>query len=185
MTLPQSSASPIALKAARASRRRHSTDRLVGWAVLGFVFGGLLVYGALNRDAVMMVAQEWMVVLERNLPAAPAAISRAMPICEGRRAQTCVIDGDTIRLDGMRIRLLDIDAPELGAPQCEEERLLALQARDRLAELLSSAPFRVVPDGTDRYGRTLARLVLEEGAAGAILVREGLAHWYGDWPDWC
>ena len=39
-----------------------------------------------------------------------------------RRAQpNCVIDGDTIRYGGIKIRLEDIDAPEVFSPKCASE----------------------------------------------------------------
>ena len=37
------------------------------------------------------------------------------------RQPNCVIDGDTIRLGGVKIRLEDIDAPEVFSPKCPSE----------------------------------------------------------------
>jgi endonuclease YncB( thermonuclease family) len=44
-----------------------------------------------------------------------------------------VVDGDGLNCQGERIRLVDIDAPEI-AGHCPEERALALRSRDRLLE---------------------------------------------------
>jgi micrococcal nuclease len=47
-----------------------------------------------------------------------------------------VIDGDTIDLNGMPIRILGIDTPETFRPRCENERALGVAAKARLIELL-------------------------------------------------
>ncbi len=49
------------------------------------------------------------------------------------RAQANVIDGDTIRIDGVRVRLFGIDAPERGQPGSREatEHLRRLIGRER------------------------------------------------------
>lgn len=65
----------------------------------------------------------------------PAA---ALEFCSANLQMNCVVDGDTVRLEGMKIRLLDIDAAEPGA-RCYAERILAARAAARLAELLGPA----------------------------------------------
>ena len=93
---------------------------------------------------------------------------------------TCVVDGDTVWINREKIRLLDIDAPEMQG-RCPAERALAIRARDRLVELLRGRDVEIERDGTDRYGRTLARL----GDVGEQLVSEGLARRWGDRRGWC
>jgi micrococcal nuclease len=66
-----------------------------------------------------------------------------------------VIDGDTIVVQGERIRLLGINAPELKG-KCREESIRALRARSRLMDLMKSAKIDIKRDGFDRYRRTLA-----------------------------
>lgn len=108
-----------------------------------------------------------------------------MPICGSGRRVTCVVDGDTFWIAREKVRLEGIDAPEL-AGQCEQERLLARRAKRRLSELLSGAPFSLTRSGSDRYGRTLARVETPRGEAGEILLREGLARpWRGRRENWC
>lgn len=83
---------------------------------------------------------------------------------------TCVHDGDTFWVEGEKIRIADIDTPELDAPD-PAERLRARQARDRLIELLRTRDVRIERAGKDRFGRTLA---IVDGI-GDQLVAEGLA----------
>lgn len=99
-----------------------------------------------------------------------------------------MVDGDTFRLNGVKIRIADIDTPELKG-RCEMETAKAEKARDRLAVLLSHGPFELQPIGdrdADQYGRKL-RVVTRGGKSiGDQLVSEGLARtWTGRREPWC
>ncbi|MEM6384283.1 MAG: thermonuclease family protein [Pseudomonadota bacterium] len=111
--------------------------------------------------------------------------SGPVPLCRTGDFDTCVIDGDSVLFRGEQLRLERIDAPEIADAQCENEEILALQARDRLSVALSNTPFRVVRYEDDRYGRTLARLRTEDGWISSVLVDEGLAHWWDTGRGWC
>ena len=112
------------------------------------------------------------------------------PICAGPRRVTCVVDGDTIWYQGTKIRIADIDSPEITRPGCPRERQLGERATERLRELLNAGSFSldIPPDGRaeDRYGRAL-RIVTRNGESlGEVLVREGLAaRWGGPRRAWC
>lgn len=118
---------------------------------------------------------------------AASTSSPQFAVC-GMVRQTCVVDGDTFHFDGMKIRIADIDTPELEG-RCEWEIAKAQEARDRLAALLSEGPFEIMPIGDrdeDQYGRKL-RVVTRSGASlGDRLVSEGLARtWSGRREPWC
>lgn len=118
------------------------------------------------------------------LSAAPLLLG-AIAVCPppgsaGAPRHHCVHDGDTVWWHGEKIRIADIDTPELQG-RCRQERALAIAARDRLVQLLNAGPVTVRRTGTDRYGRTLARL----GGAGDQLIREGLATRWPHRRDWC
>jgi len=91
---------------------------------------------------------------------------------------TRVFDGDTVDVAGLgRVRLLGIDAPEIGGP-FERPAPFALEARDELQSLLLQrwARFDCDGDPEDIYGRRLAYVTLETGEfINARLVRDGLA----------
>lgn len=110
----------------------------------------------------------------------------AMPICgEGHRI-TCVVDGDTFWLAGVKYRIADIDAPEVSRPRCAAELALGNRATNRLADLLEDGRFEVQPTGTDRYSRTLAIVICDGRSIGSQLVGEGLARrWDGARRSWC
>jgi endonuclease YncB( thermonuclease family) len=87
-----------------------------------------------------------------------------------------VVDGDTIDLDGERIRLINIDTPETHHPRCERERVWGEAAKARLTELLKApGELTVVRENLDRYRRTLAYVLVGENDVGDVLIAEGLA----------
>lgn len=100
--------------------------------------------------------------------AQPSALSRI----SGRRTPTSqpihTIDGDTLRVGSERIRLRGIDTPELneaGGPE----------ARQRLEQLLTEGPIRIVPHGQDVYGRTVADVFVNGKNVAEVLKLEGFA----------
>lgn len=122
------------------------------------------------------------------LPAAASAISRSFELC-GRGPRTnCVIDGDTFWLDGIKIRIADIDTPEIGHPQCDRELALGETAKYRLLDLLNAGPITLASSAEeiDQYGRKLWIVSRNSMSIGDTLVREGLAHiWDGRRHSWC
>ncbi|WP_280800093.1 thermonuclease family protein [Agrobacterium fabrum] len=123
-----------------------------------------------------------------TLAAANMPSPRFEKCTDGRRI-TCVIDGDTLWIDGTKIRVADIDAPEISEPKCASELALGNRATERLIELVNQGPFeiRAWPGrDTDRYGRALRVLVRNGRSLGDILVSEGLARtWAGRREPWC
>lgn len=67
-----------------------------------------------------------------------------------------VPDGDSLDVaDGRRVRLLGLDAPEIG-------RCMSREARDRLAEIALGKHIRLKNIVRDDYGRILANVIVEE-----------------------
>lgn len=125
-------------------------------------------------------------VLPAFLAALLAYASPSMDVCPAQGTRiTCVHDGDSFIIERERIRIADIDTPELDG-ECSGERALAIRARDRLIVLLNSEPFEIRRQGEDRYGRTLAIVMNSRGSVGDQLLREGLARtWSGRREPWC
>ena len=118
------------------------------------------------------------------LAAGPAdTIAAQFPLCSSAPRVTCVVDGDTIWLGGTKIRIADIDTPEVSRPRCAREAKLGALATQRMQALLNRGAFSLSPaaDGRDedRFGRKL-RVVTRDGESlGAMLVRDGLARAWG------
>ncbi|WP_342027845.1 thermonuclease family protein [Sphingomonas gellani] len=100
----------------------------------------------------------------------------------------CVVDGDTFRIDGERVRIADIDTPEIHPARCALEAELGWAATLRLQAMLNTGPVTLVPidRDRDRYGRLLRRVERDGRSLGAVLVAEGLARpWQGRRRPWC
>jgi micrococcal nuclease len=118
----------------------------------------------------------------------PVAGSGPFRLCAGDGRLNCVVDGDTIWHGGIKIRIADIDTPEVFSPKCASEAALGRRATERLLELINAGPFEVVRSGrdADRYGRKLRMIERHGRSLGEILVAEGLARrWDGARRGWC
>jgi endonuclease YncB( thermonuclease family) len=120
--------------------------------------------------------------------AAPGADTAAFGLCHSGGGTNCVVDGDTFWIEGLKVRVADIDAPETHPSRCAEEARLGEAATLRLRALLSAGPvvLMVPKRATDGYGRAL-RIVTRDGRSlGGQLVAEGLARrWKGRREPWC
>lgn len=119
----------------------------------------------------------------------PDALFATFSLCKTARQTTCIVDGDTFWFKGKKIRIADIDTPEVSEPSCSAEAERGEAAKQRLLQLMNAGRFSLVAAGQnekDRYGRTL-RVVMREGRSiGDILVAERLARRWGDRsPSWC
>jgi len=112
--------------------------------------------------------------------------------CSGPVRVNCVVDGDTFWYRHEKIRLADINAPEVSDPACPREAALGERATGRLLALLNQGPFTLEPDPSDpsrdrdSYGRLLRTVTRDGASLGEALVREGLAEeWRGYRGNWC
>lgn len=109
--------------------------------------------------------------------------------CVGSIHINCVVDGDTFWIDGVKVRIADIDAPEVGDPRCAMEKALGERATSRLLQLVNAAPFEMKSwqgRDEDQYGRKLRVLLRNGRSLGDMLVSEGLARtWTGKRQRWC
>lgn len=88
-----------------------------------------------------------------------------------------VIDGDTLQVAGVRVRLWGIDAPE-SRQACEADgRNYACGARatGHLRTLVAGRSVSCEPRTRDRYGRTVALCRTDDSDLGAAMVRDGWA----------
>ncbi len=111
--------------------------------------------------------------------AALVAVSAAAAAGRGEAARVAqAIDGDTLVLaDGRHVRLIGINAPELGKDGAPDEPL-ARAARTLTASLAvgQHVALKLDQEPTDRYGRLLAHVFLPDGRSlQEILLRQGLA----------
>lgn len=122
----------------------------------------------------------WLPIL--LLMVAPAS---AMDLCGSAKRVTCLVDGDTLWLQGEKIRIEGLDAPEISQPKCSAERRLGNQARDTLLTLLNSGEISIVRHGQDRYGRTLADVSVDGVDVARSIIDAGLGREYQGRRSWC
>lgn len=86
-----------------------------------------------------------------------------------------VTDGDTfhmlIKSKKVKVRLADIDAPEISQP-------FGLEAKEALMRHIKDKEVRVHIRDTDRYGRKVAYVYLDGDDINLQMIRDGYAWWY-------
>jgi micrococcal nuclease len=164
----------------RARRRRR--DPVVAWLLMVMGGGALGLLVAASSIAIPVSLEQ------RRGAAMSPSDQRNFSFCHTGGGTNCVVDGDTFWMDGVKIRIADIDTPETHPPRCASEAALGARATARLQALLNAGPIALegVDRDADRYGRKL-RIVTRGGRSlGDTLVAEGLARpWGGARRPWC
>lgn len=101
-------------------------------------------------------------------------------------AQVFAVDGDTLDFRGERIRIMGVDTPEMRG-RCADEIAGAKAAQVYVARLLSLGDVSIERHGTDKYGRTLARVFSRGQDIAGLIIAEGLGRAYfgGRRLPWC
>lgn len=92
-----------------------------------------------------------------------------------------VIDADTWKVGGVRVRLFGIDAPEGDQPCAAPDgtdRTCGAWATAETRALFEGRTARCRVESQDRYGRAVARCAVAGQDAGRVLVAEGIAFAY-------
>jgi len=168
--------------------RRPRARRLARAALILTALAGIA--GGLGWAAYPFVPGEARAVADRSagLPGRPVPIAR-FTLCHSGGGSNCVVDGDTFRMNGAKIRIADIDTPETHPARCAREAELGAAATRRLHALLNSGTVSLETVGrdADRYGRKLRLVSVDDRGVGETLVAEGLARPYsgGYRAGWC
>ena len=100
-----------------------------------------------------------------------------------------VIDGDTLAFGRERVRIANLDAPDVGShAHCALEQRRGEAARAFALSVMRRAAVVQVVDrqGRDRYGRTLARVMIDDRDFGRVMIAAGHGRpWRGRSSDWC
>jgi len=179
---------------------RHG--RMVAIALGAFVVG--LAVGAMQKPSLAPLASASVGPAPRHAsggeeatPAAATNVSKAGGILAYPAEVMRVIDGDTfeanvhiwpgLNLD-TKVRLRDIDAPELHA-RCADEYVKAEAARPALAKVLAEGGVAISRVGLDKYGGRVDTAVATRSTpdVSAALLDGGFARAYdgGHRGSWC
>jgi endonuclease YncB( thermonuclease family) len=91
-----------------------------------------------------------------------------------------VVDGDTIHLNGEKIRFTGVDTPEL-KQTCLKEGIkdsCGVIAKQILIDKIGNNNVKCISQGKDRYKRTLAECFVNNESLSRYLVRSGYAFAY-------
>ena len=91
-----------------------------------------------------------------------------------------IIDGDTIHLNGEKIRFTGIDTPELKQTCTKNNEVIycGIKARKLLIKKIGKNKVQCVREGKDKYKRTLAECFVNKVSLSSFLVRNGYAFAY-------
>ena len=102
-------------------------------------------------------------------------------------------DGDTcyVIYEGKKdkVRLLDLDTPEISNPQCEKEYILGIEAREYINQLISDGK-RIEFEteyNRDFFGRILSYIIVDGENVSKLMVSHSLGVVYdkNNKKDWC
>ena len=91
-----------------------------------------------------------------------------------------ITDGDTIKIDGEKIRFSGIDTPEL-KQTCIKDRVknsCGIKAKQILIDKISNNKVNCITEGKDQYKRTLAECFVNNESLSIYLVKSGYAFAY-------
>lgn len=138
-----------------------------------------------------------------RLPSLPVAESQTSNESPEKRLSVQSVywsDGDSGRLDGMKFRLANIDAPEtggigaIGGAKCELERERGFDAKAFMVEATRGRDVQITHSyGPDRYDREVLDLSVDGQGLAALAIEAGhIKPWphkgrraLKPKPDWC
>ena len=91
-----------------------------------------------------------------------------------------ITDGDTIKINGEKIRFSGIDTPELKQTCLNEgvKHFCGKEAKQILVDKIANNKVTCIREGKDRYKRTLAECFVNDESLSSYLVRSGYAFAY-------
>lgn len=163
---------------------------------LGLVFLSLSTLITLSREVPNLDLEQIGRAVVEEITNAPTSTYTATPTqtptpvmtaskAADRAVITKIIDGDTVELEsGEKVRYIGIDTPELHHPQKGVE-CFGKEASDANTSLVLGKTVRLQKDvsETDRYGRLLRYVWLEDTLINETLVAEGYARAVSYPPD--
>ena len=91
-----------------------------------------------------------------------------------------ITDGDTIKVNGEKIRFSGIDTPELKQTCLKDnvKNFCGIEAKQILVDKIADNKVKCVKEGKDQYKRTLAECFVNNESLSSYLVRSGYAFAY-------
>jgi len=140
-----------------------------------------------RADSTLLVGGLAAIIATAATLGLPASSAQPAPTYSETLTNCRVVDGDTLRCDGGRVRLLGIDAPELPG-HCAPNRECApgdpFESTESLRQGLGDgSSVRIERIGADRYGRTLAMVTGRRGDLSCWQLARGEAIYKPRWDN--
>jgi endonuclease YncB( thermonuclease family) len=177
----------------RTSRHSQSRPSTISGTTVGVVVAIAVCIGlAAGLDQRSVIARVSDAIIS-GLPRASGArndspVTTSFGTCKWGGGTNCVVDGDTFYVNGDKVRIAGIDAPETHDYRCESELALGNRATEKLRELLNSGGVTMTSIDRDRdiYGRLLRNVQVEGQDVGDAMIAAGVARNYeGGRRSWC
>ena len=109
-----------------------------------------------------------------------SALILVFTISNLKRSDLKVVDGDTMHLNGKKIRFSGIDAPELKQTCIKNgvKNLCGIIAKQILIDKIEDYKISCVIEGKDQYKRALAECFVNNESLSSYLVKSGYAFAY-------
>lgn len=101
-------------------------------------------------------------------------------ISDTKSSEIKIIDGDTIHIDGEKIRFSGIDTPELKQTCITNKKVIfcGIEAKNLLTKIINNRDVNCISEGKDQYKRTLAECFINDLSLSSYLVKSGYAFAY-------
>ena len=127
------------------SRARVASSKRTRLVRTALLIAALALAGAL--------LDPWILPPVGPIASRPERITGTFTRCGEGASPACVVDGDTLRLDDRRVRLIGIDAPQLTEARCPGERALGAEVAVREAFVDQHLAERYLPRRARRRSR--------------------------------
>jgi len=117
----------------------------------------------------------------------PNAAARAARFgqCYDAEGSNCVLDGNTIYIQGQKIEIAGVVAPKIQGAQCDDERSRGIDSAVRLADLLNSGKVTVGASVREPDGQLRTRVEVGGNDVATAMINAGMARAYGNTDGWC
>jgi hypothetical protein len=109
-------------------------------------------------------------------------LTAAFSLCSNGPRIDCVVDGDTFWIEGEKVRIADINAPETSRPACGAEATRGAAATRRLIVLLNQGPI-ALEAGSRTATAMAACSALSLETAGALAISWSPKGWQSGGTD--
>ena len=164
-----------ALPAAKKKRDWRSTQWERNFAIAGIVLFAMVI-------AVSTLAFS---AFTAGLGGSSSDQGKRFGQCYNTNGGNCVVDGETIYVDGEKMKIAGIQAPRIDDARCDAERSRGIDTAVRLAALLNRGPVTAGRPFRDRAGDLVRHVEVDGQDLGEAMVAAGMVRGENESSDWC